>query len=172
MDKNSLRILFGNAIIWTVYYSWRIVEKLLDKTLGAGTKSHYYIMMIFRFLFKSFLVNIKYENPIDSGCNIELRVDLCQNNQQWYFRLKGRYELDCMKLIAGGMENAEVFADIGANVGVFAITIAQAFPAKRIIAVEPLRENLESLNGNIALNAICNVEALNAVISNTESGMI
>ncbi len=168
MVGNSLKILLGHTIIWSVYYTWRIIEKILGKTFGAGTKSHYYIMRIFRFLSGSFLVTIKYPNPINTDFNVKLRVDLCQNNQQWYFRLKSNYELECMKMIAKGMENAEIFVDIGSNVGVFAITIAQVFPTRKIIAVEPLKENFISLSRNMALNSIYNIETHNAVVSNSE----
>jgi methyltransferase, FkbM family len=169
---NFLKILLGHSVIWFVYYAWRIIEKIMGRTFGAVTKSHYYIMMTFRFMFKSLLVTIKYRNPVNPDCNIKLRVDLCQNNQQWYFRLKGKYELECMELIASGMASAEMFADIGANIGVFTVTIAQAFPTKEIIAVEPLKENFMSLNRNIALNSICNVEKHNAVVSNSRNEKI
>jgi FkbM family methyltransferase len=169
---NSLKILLGHAIIWSVYYTWRIIEKILGKTFGGVTKSHYYIMRIFRCLFSSFPVTIKYRNPVNRDFNIKLKVDLCQNNQQWYFRLKGNYEREYIKMIASCMEKAETFLDIGSNIGVFAITIAQAFPTKKIIAVEPLKENFKSLNRNMALNSIYNVEAHNAVVSNSKSGKI
>ena len=104
MVGNSLKILLGHATIWSVYYTWRITEKILGKTFGGVTKSHYYIMRIFRFLFGSFLVSIKYRNPVNSDFNIKLLVDLCQNNQQWYFRLKGNYEREYIKMIASCME--------------------------------------------------------------------
>ncbi len=170
--KNSLKILFGQLVICLVYYAWRIIEKISGKTFGGVTKSHYYIMRIFRFLSRSFLVTIKYRNPINIDFNIKLRVDLCQNNQQWYFRLKDRYELECMELIARGMESADIFADIGANIGVFAITIAQLFPEKKIIAVEPLKENFTSLSNNLVLNSISNAVCHNAVVSNSDRGKV
>jgi FkbM family methyltransferase len=172
MFKNSLKILLGYTVIWLVYYTWRIIEKILGRTFGAGTNSHYYIMRIFRSLSSSFPVIIKYPNPVNSDFNIKLLVDLCQNNQQWYFRLKGNYEREYIKMIASCMEKAEIFLDIGSNIGVFAITIAQAFPTKKIIAIEPLKENFKSLNRNMALNSIYNVETHNAVVSNSKSGKI
>lgn len=172
MVKNSLKILLGHTVIWLVYYTWRIIEKILGRTFGAGTNSHYYIMRIFRSLSGSFPVTIKYPNPVNSDFNIKLLVDLCQNNQQWYFRLKGNYEREYIKMIASCMEKAEIFLDIGSNIGVFAITIAQAFPTKKIIAIEPLKENFKSLNRNMALNSIYNVEVHNAVVSDSESGNV
>lgn len=173
MLSNSLRILLGHIIIRLVYYPWHIVEKVLRRSLGADRKAHYYIMMVFRSLFKSFPVTIQYQNKLlNEPSYIKLRIDLCQNNQQWYFRLKGNYEMEWMKMIAIGMQKAETFVDIGSNVGVYAITIAQVFPDKKVIAVEPLEDNFASLSDNIKLNSLSNVKAMNAAISNCGNNKI
>ncbi len=172
MIVNYLKILFGHVVIALVYYPWRITEKVSGKSLGACTKAHYYIMVIFRFLFKIFLVTIKYKNPVQREHVIKLKVDLCQNSPQWYFRLRGKYELDMIEMIAYSMKSANTFLDIGSNIGVFAVTIAQAFPANKIIAVEPLKENFIHLKENMVLNSINNIEIYNAVVSNSESGRV
>ena len=58
-------------------------------------KEHYFIMNMFRRLAHSFPVAISYPNPIATGeKTITLSLDLCENNQQWYVRLKGSYELE------------------------------------------------------------------------------
>lgn len=166
---NWLKIVFGKIVIGLFYYPWRIAEKLLKRDLGAGDKAHYYIMMLFRRLFRSFLVTIKYRNQVAKNpLDLRLNVDLCQNNQQWYFRLKGDYEIGWMKVIASAMEANDTFVDIGANVGVYAITIAQAFPDKKILAIEPLEANFELLCRNIELNSFVNVRTLKAAVSNDE----
>lgn len=126
-------------------------------------------MKLFRLLSKSFYVDIKYQNPLHSSFNVKLQIDLCQNNQQWYFRLKNKYERECIQMISKGMRNADVFVDIGSNIGIYAITIAQVFPTKKVIAVEPLKENIMSLERNILLNSINNVEVYNAVVLNSKS---
>lgn len=138
-------------------------------SLGASSKSHYYIMLFFRFLFRTFPVIIAFRNGLTKAPQtIKLGVDLCQNNQQWFFRLRSKYEIEWIALVAQGMKSADSFIDIGSNIGLYAVTIAQAFPDKSIVAVEPLNENFLSLNDNIKLNALSNVKAFKAAVSNQE----
>lgn len=172
MIINSIKKSLGYLIIALVYYSWRIVEKVFRKSLGSSKKSHYYIMCIFRLFFKSYQVVIKYQNPIRPDLKIKLQVDLCQNSQQWYFRLKGKYEIEWIKIIANSMHYVDNFVDIGSNLGIYAITIAQAFPTKKIIAIEPLKENFTSLRDNTMLNSISNIKLLNTAVSSCENEKI
>jgi FkbM family methyltransferase len=168
---NFLKICFGKTVIGLIYYPWRAIEKLFRRSLGATSKSHYYIMLFFRFFFKTFPVIISFGNGlIKTPQTVKLRVDLCQNNQQWFFRLRGKYEIEWITLVAKGMESADSFIDIGSNIGLYAITISQAFPSKRVIAVEPLNENFLSLNENIKLNSLSNIKAIRAAVSNQEGG--
>ena len=48
------------------------------------------------------------------------------------------------------MEEADVFIDVGANVGLYACLIAAL--GKRAVAIEPLRQNLDVLSQNVSLN--------------------
>jgi len=63
------------------------------------------------------------------------------------------------------MKNAEVFVDVGANIGVYAVTIAQAFPDKQVIAFEPLNTNFDSLIQNVAGNALSNCAVYQKAVS-------
>ena len=143
---------------------WKIANLISSKPLPA--KAHYYIMLMFRLFFKSYFVWINYPNPISRGKTIRLLVNLCENNQQWYFRLRNRYELKEIKLIAEAMKEAEIFFDIGSNIGVYATTIAQAFPDKRVVAIEPLRKNFDSLRVNITANDVANCKTIHGAVSN------
>ena len=48
------------------------------------------------------------------------------------------------------MQKADVFIDVGANVGLYACMIAAI--GKRVVAIEPLRQNLDVLSQNVSLN--------------------
>src|SRR5215212_4080112 len=48
----------------------------------------------------------------------------------------------------------DVVYDIGANIGLYTRVMVQWFEAGRVIAFEPMRENIELLQANIALGAI------------------
>jgi FkbM family methyltransferase len=69
------------------------------------------------------------------------------------------------------MDNADSFIDIGANIGVFALTIAQAFPDRRVITIEPLASNYLKLEENIRLNHISNIEPLRVAVTDN-SGLV
>ena len=80
---NFLKVRFGKTVIGLIYYPLLTVEKLLGISFGANSKSHYYIMMFFRFFFSAFVVIIAFRNKLmKAPQTIGLRVDLCQNNQQ------------------------------------------------------------------------------------------
>jgi len=161
---NSLRVLFAFLLIKLVRVPWRLSEKLLRRQFPY--KDHYLIMNMFRRLTRSFPVTIQYRNPVANDESIvKLALDLCENNQQWHYRMKEWYELEWMKVISLGMGRVESFIDIGANIGAYSVTIAQAFPDRRVIAVEPVSSNYSRLEENIRLNGLRNVEAVNAAIA-------
>lgn len=169
---NTIKILIGHMIIGLIHYPWRITEKILGKSLQTATKAHYYIMMVFRALFSTYPVIIRYPSPLSGGEEITLKVNLCQNNQQWFFRLKGKYERQWIRLMAEGMNDAEAFFDIGSNIGVYTMTIAKAFPGKEVTAIEPLQENFKLLNDNVQLNMLSNVRTHNAVVTNSSEDTV
>lgn len=65
------------------------------------------------------------------------------------------YEPDYVQIAAD-----DFIVDIGANVGVFTISVATRHPEAHLIAVEPSPQALEFLNRNVVLNGLHNVEIL------------
>ena len=123
-------------------------------------------MKVFRAFTHHYPVTIRYPNPIcvDQRA-ITLRLDLCEDNQQWYFRLGDAYEREWMKTINLAMGSAGSFIDVGSNIGVFALAVAQAYPDKRVIAIEPLLSNYTKLEENIRANGLSNIEPLRAAVA-------
>ena len=59
----------------------------------------------------------------------------------------------------------DVLYDIGANVGFFTVLAARLVgPGGRVVAFEPLPENVAALNHNIALNQLDNVTVIDAAV--------
>ena len=161
---NSLRVLFARLLIAVIHYPWRISAVLLRRQFPV--KEHYIIMKVFRALTRRYPVTIQYLNPIGGDQRaITLHLDLCENNQQWYFRLKDRYDREWTRTINLAMDEASSFIDVGSNIGVFALTVAQAHPDKRVIAIEPLLSNYTKLEENIRANGLSNIEPLGAVVA-------
>jgi FkbM family methyltransferase len=124
-------------------------------------------MRLFRLFGRAFPVTLANPNPLRAdGRPVTLCLDLCQNHEL-YVRSRGRYELEWVRLVAAGLDDAETFVDVGANVGLYSLTIAHAFPERRVIAVEPLPENLDKLRRAIALNALENVTVVPGVVTAT-----
>ena len=166
---NVVRTVLATLIIKLVRVPWRLSEKALGKQFPQ--KDHYLIMRIFRGFASKYPVKTTYPNPLSkNGQNITLALDLCKNSQQVYFRMKGSFELEWIELISTAMQRSETFLDVGAHLGVFAVTIAQAFPDRQVVAIEPLAANFSGLEENIQLNGLSNVRTINAAVSeSTES---
>ena len=166
---NALRTVLANLIIKLVRVPWRLSEKALGKQFPL--KDHYLIMKIFRGFTSAYPVKTTYPNPVSKdGQTITLALDLCKNSQQIYFRMKGWFELEWIELISAAMKHSETFVDVGAHLGVFTVTIAQAFPGRQVIAIEPLTANFLGLEENIRLSGLSNVRTINAAVTeSTES---
>lgn len=174
VSKHNANIAFNGMKTWLArlgisvfLLSWKMVQRLSSHPLPA--KSHYYIMLLFRLFFKTYYVWISYPNPLAPEKTLRLSANLCENSQQWYFRQRGAYDLTEIRLVAEGMRSADVFVDIGANIGIYAITIAQEFPDKNAVAIEPFDKNFNTLQTNIAANSLNNCRARQGAVSNADS---
>jgi FkbM family methyltransferase len=58
-----------------------------------------------------------------------------------------------------------VFFDIGANVGLYSIALAQRFPDSKVISFEPIPSTYRELQRNLELNQISNVMTYNMGVS-------
>ena len=161
---NALKIGLAQVGINSFRFSWQLAKRLSRRPLPA--KEHYYIMRLFRAVSRTYYVWISYPNPLKPSKKVRLLVDLCENNQQWYFRERGSYDRQEIRLIGEGMTEADLFVDVGSNVGVYAATIAQAFPNKEVEAIEPLRKNFDTLQAIVAENGLKNCRMRQGAVSN------
>lgn len=153
----------ARTLVLGLEYVWRMAELHLRRTLPR--RRHWLAMRLFQLFGRSFPVTIAHPNPLRADARpLSICLDLCQNHEL-YVRARGRYELEWMRLVASGMEDADVFVDVGANVGVYAMTVAQAFPEKRVVAVEPMPDNLEKLRRAVALNGLDNLQVIQGVVA-------
>jgi FkbM family methyltransferase len=70
--------------------------------------------------------------------------------------MDGVYEPETLQFLNRHVSSDAVFVDVGANIGVFSISLARH--AERVIAIEPSPQVLPYLTGNVALNHLSNVE--------------
>jgi FkbM family methyltransferase len=70
----------------------------------------------------------------------------------------GSFERAEIEYLCGSVAPGATAIDVGANVGLFSVALGRAVgPCGRVIAVEPIPENVERLEENLALNELCNV---------------
>ena len=161
---NTLRVIVAFLLIKMVRVPWRIIERALHKQLPV--RDHYLIMRMFQSLFHEYRVQVTYPNPVaNSQVSMTLALNLCENNQLALFRMKQWYERDWIRAISMAMGDAEAFIDIGANVGVFAVSIAQAHPNRQVVAIEPVPSNYSKLKDNARLNNLSNLKCVQAAVS-------
>lgn len=160
---NRVRVVAAILVVNAVNYLWQLVQLHIRRPLPRV--QHVVARRVFRLFGRSFPVRLTYANPVSPApCRLTLDLDLCSNHAL-YVRTRQRYEVEWLRLLAAAMPDAECFVDVGAHVGVYALTLAQAFPDKRVIAVEPLPSNFAHLARGIALNGLTNLVAHQAVVS-------
>lgn len=70
----------------------------------------------------------------------------------------GQFETDEVELVKQNLERASVLVDVGANVGFY--TLLARSLGKRVIAIEPLPQNVDYLCANLLANNWADVEVL------------
>jgi len=68
---------------------------------------------------------------------------------------------------AGRVGPSDVVVDVGAHIGTFAVAAARRATAGKVVAVEPVLENVALLQENVRANDLRNVVVINAAISGT-----
>lgn len=75
--------------------------------------------------------------------------------------IRGEYHAGEVRELVSLMKPGEVFYDVGAHIGYYALIAAQELgPSGKVIAFEPLPLNLHFLRRHIAVNQVHNVEVL------------
>lgn len=90
------------------------------------------------------------------------------NNGFWI----GSYELDTQKVIAEHATPGKVVYDIGANAGFFTLLASVLVGEKgRVLAFEPLPDNVDSIRRHLRMNKISNVELRDVAVAGQEGEM-
>lgn len=161
---NRLRIGFAFVLIKLVRAPWRIGERLLRRQFPLV--DHYLIMRILRWIPIQFEVTIRYSNPVTvQEQPIRMHLNICENTQLAQFRMREHFDRAWIRVVGQAMKEAESFIDVGAHVGAYAVAIGQAYPDRRVVAVEPLLANYSNLEKNIRLNGLSNVQTFRAAVT-------
>jgi FkbM family methyltransferase len=79
--------------------------------------------------------------------------------------LHGAYEAAEIATIAGLATPGSTTIDVGANIGMYAVTLAMAIGGEgRVLAFEPVPRTAEKLRSNLALNGLTNVEVVEEAV--------
>lgn len=95
-----------------------------------------------------------------NGVRYEVRVktvDRAALNEIW---IHGHYTPEGFEI-----NPADVVVDVGAHVGMFSVYASRLAGKGRVYAFEPMPQNFEMLERNLALNGVRNVSAINKAVS-------
>jgi len=100
------------------------------------------------------------------GEGLRLQLDLSKDLDAFmydYLSKYGRYEGEVGSILSELITKDTTFIDVGANIGYFTILFSRL--AKEVYAFEPVPSVFSSLSGNISLNNLQNVRALQYAVS-------
>lgn len=124
---------------------YRIIKNLLSDQASQGQK----FRVLCRFLFAHviFLFKEKFVFEWVRGIKMYAVHHRSSSTECYYY---GKYDRDEMALLEEYLDANDVFADIGSNIGSYALFAASC--NARVIAVEPAPDTYSLLKENIALN--------------------
>lgn len=85
--------------------------------------------------------------------------------------INGEYEIDEINFVKNAIRknNVNTFLDIGANIGLFSLSVAKEFPTVAIFAIEASPRVYTTLQDNIMLNHLQNIKAIQLGLANTDT---
>src|SRR5438093_1104363 len=84
----------------------------------------------------------------------------------------GRYEEGVCALLLGTLRAGDVAVDVGANIGVLTVLMADLCGASgRVLAFEPAAENFAYLGANVRANGLDNVAASMAAVTDADGAV-
>ena len=97
--------------------------------------------------------------PIDATFRgASFRVYLGDTTTEWAILLYADYNKAEFDFLAAGLGPGGVFVDVGANVGLYSLSLARLVgPAGRVVAIEPDRDSLGRLRANGTASGAANV---------------
>lgn len=142
---NTLRC----ALAWVIIVWYSFPGKLREACGYSRQRTEHYPMLRVFKRFGSYPVTITYPNPL-TWQPLTLSLNLCRNTDLWHFRSRARYEAAFIHQARRLLREtkATTFVDVGANIGIWSITLAQAMPNLRVEAVEPISAHLNTLGKN------------------------
>jgi FkbM family methyltransferase len=88
----------------------------------------------------------------------------------------GEYEPAALNRLCAALRPGDVVLDVGANIGFYALSLAQrlrALGAGQVFAFEPVRANFDALNQHVEGNELCGyVEAVNVALGREEGEIV
>ena len=106
------------------------------------------------------------DGTIQQGVGEGLRFNTGRSNAGY---MLGTTEPRVQHAFASLIQPGMVVYDIGANVGFFTVIAARLCPQGRVVAFEPLPENLERIRHNVALNNLQNIIVRSEALSDTDA---
>ena len=105
---------------------------------------------------------------IENG--IKIYLDLT-NPDVWDLIQGKDDEREIKEIFLSNINNGDIVIDVGANFGEYSLIASKKTKIGRVIAIEPLRENVERLKKNFLLNKLSNYEVIESAVGNESKKM-
>jgi FkbM family methyltransferase len=106
-------------------------------------------------------------SPIRTGAGTGLKLHLLNATRE---HLQGSCETPVQRCLQAHLKPGDVFLDVGANIGFFSVIGARLVgPRGKVLAIEPVPENVQCITANARINGFDNVETI-AAAAGAEDG--
>jgi len=146
-------------VIKSILKRFRLFSYINNLRLSTRWKIHIFSDFMYTYVFKS---KIKASTPF--GFDL-----VSKNYKEHRLMLKGKFESDELDIIRNHLNTADVFVDVGANIGYYSCVALSL--GKHVIAVEPQWQNLECLYANLSNNGWTDAEVFPIGLS-SKPGML
>lgn len=99
---------------------------------------------------------------------LEIRVGLASENEHFRAETYATKEPETLEWLRGELRAGDVFFDVGANIGLYALFAARLEPGCRVYAFEPESHNFSSLCRNTLLNGLSNLTPCSFALSDRD----
>lgn len=104
---------------------------------------------------------------------LRFRCHVADNTSERAIVERGLKEINTLAFITKDLAPGNVFFDIGANCGIYALYAAKKMgPSGRVIAIEPIPAMSERLHFNIRANDFSNIEVIEAAVGETSGTLM
>lgn len=142
------------------------IRQWLRAAAPAVVKRHYHWM---RQLAQTAIRSLAFRVVTCRVRGVEIRLEIFSPIERYRADTYATKEPETLDWLERNLRPHDVFMDVGANIGLYALFAARLVPDSTVYAIEPESQNFARLCRNLALNGLANVIPCSCALSNREA---